>query len=75
MLNIALIFALRRSSSLPKTLKAWIHSLTVSDLGIGLVVQPLHITHMLMQIQQTDDKATSKDIDRALRLIGRSYQR
>ena len=72
MLNIALIFALRRSSSLPKTLKALIHSLTVSDLGIGLVVQPLHIAHMLMQIQQTDDKATSKDIDRALRLIGRT---
>ena len=72
MLNIALIFALRRSSSLPKTLKALIHSLTVSDLGIGLVAQPLHIAHMLMQIPQTDDKATSKDIDRALRLIGRT---
>ena len=72
MLNIALIFALRRSSSLPKTLKALIHSLTVSDLGIGLVAQPLYIAHMLMQIPQTDDKATSKDIDRALRLIGRT---
>ena len=72
MLNIVLIFALRRTSSLPKTLKALIHSLTVSDLGIGLVAQPLHIAHMLMQIPQTDDKATSKDIDRALRLIGRT---
>ena len=72
MLNIALIFALRRSSSLPKTLKALIHSLTVSDLGIGLVAQPLHIAHMLMQIPQNDDKATSKDIDRALRPIGRT---
>ena len=43
MLNIALIFALRRSSSLPKTLKALILSVAVSDPGIGLVVQPLYM--------------------------------
>ena len=72
MLNIVLIFALRRTSSLPKTLKALIHSLTVSDLGIGLVVQPLYIAHMIMQIQQTDDQETYNGIDRALRLIGRT---
>ena len=72
MLNIVLIFALRRTSSLPKTLKALILSLTVSDLGIGLAAQPLYIAHMLMQIQQTDDPETSKDIDRALHSIGRT---
>ena len=72
MLNIVLIFALRRTSSLPKTLKALILSVTVSDLGIGLVAQPLYIADMLMQIQQTDDQETYKDIDRALRLIGRT---
>jgi len=72
MLNIVLIFALRRTSSLPKTLKVLILSLTVSDLGIGLAAQPLHIAYMLMQIPQTDDQETSKDIDRALCLIGRT---
>ena len=72
MLNIVLIFALRRSSSLPKTLKALILSVAVSDLGIGLVVQPLYIARMIMQIQQTDDQETSKDIDRALHPIGRT---
>ena len=72
MSNIVLIFALRRSSSLPKTLKALILSVAVSDLGIGLVVQPLYIARMIMQIQQTDDQETSKDIDRALRPIGRT---
>ena len=72
MLNIVLIFALRRTSSLPKTLKALILSLAVSDLCIGLVAQPLYIAHMLMQIPQTDDQQTYKDIDRALRLIGRT---
>ena len=73
MLNIVLIFALRRTSSLPKTLKALILSLTVSDLGIGLVVQPLYIAHMIMQIQQTDHQETYNGIDRALRLIGRTF--
>ena len=72
MLNIALIFALRRSSSLPKTLKALILSVAVSDLGIGLVVQPLYIARMIMQMKQTDDQETSEDIDRALHLIGRT---
>ena len=72
MLNIVLIFALRRSSSLPKTLKALILSVAVSDLGIGLVVQPLYMARMLMQIQQTDDQETYNSINRALRLIGRT---
>ena len=38
MLNIVLIFALRRTSSLPKTLKALILSVAVSDLGMGILV-------------------------------------
>ena len=46
--------------------------MAVSDLGTGLVVQPLYIAHMLMQIPQTDDQETYKDIDRALRLTGRT---
>ena len=72
MLNIVLIFALRRTSSLPKTLKALILSVAVSDLGIGLVAQPLYIAGMIMQIQQTDDQETYKDIDRVLHPIGRT---
>ena len=72
MSNIVLIFALRRSTSLPKTLKALILSVAVSDLGIGLVVQPLYIARMIMQIQQTDDQETSKDIYTALHPIGRT---
>ena len=71
-LSIVLIFALRRSSSLPKTLRALILSVAVSDLGIGLVVQPLYIARMIMKIQQTDDQETYKDIDRALHPIGRT---
>ena len=72
MLNIVLIFALRRTSSLPKTLKALILSVAISDLGIGLAVQPLYIARMIMKIQQTDDQETYNGINRALRLIGRT---
>ena len=72
MSNIVLIFALRRTSSLPKTLKALILSVAISDLGIGLAVQPLYIARMIMKIQQTDDQETYKDIDRALYPIGRT---
>ena len=72
MSNIVLIFALRRTSSLPKTLKALILSVAISDLGIGLAVQPLYIARMIMKIQQTDDQETYNGINRALRLTGRT---
>ena len=40
MLNIITIHALRKTSSLPKPLKTLLMSLTVSDLSVGLLVQP-----------------------------------
>ena len=68
MLNIVLIVALRRTSSLPKTLKALILSVAVSDLGIGLVVQPLYIARLLMKIKNTNHhwNETYKDVDRTI---------
>ena len=68
MLNIVLIFALRRSSSLPKTLKALILSVAVSDIGVGLLVQPLYIARLLMEIKNTNHhwKETYKDVDRTI---------
>ena len=44
MLNIATIHALRKTPSLPMTLKALLLSLSASDLGVGLIVQPLYAT-------------------------------
>ncbi|CAH3108682.1 unnamed protein product [Porites lobata] len=41
-MNIITIQALRKTSSLPKTLKTLLLSLAVSDLGVGLLVQPLY---------------------------------
>ena len=42
MLNIVTIYAIRRTSSLSKTLKTLLLSLAFSDVGVGLFVQPLY---------------------------------
>ena len=69
MLNIVLIFALRRTSSLPKTLKALILSVAVSDLGVGLLVQPLYTARLLMKMKNTDNQKTYNEI---VKVIGRT---
>ena len=69
MLNIVLIFALRRTSSLPKTLKALILSVAVSDIGVGLLVQPLYTARLLMKMKNTDNQKTYNEI---VKVIGRT---
>ena len=51
MLNIITIHAIRKASSLPKPLKTLLLSLAVSDLGIGLLVQPLYIGVLVMMLE------------------------
>ena len=53
-LNIVTIYAIRRTSSLPKTLKTLLLSLAVSDVGVGLFGQPLYISLLVMWLQQND---------------------
>jgi len=48
MLNIITIHAIRKTLSLPKPLKTLLLSLAVSDLGVGLLVQPLYVTLFVM---------------------------
>ena len=62
MLNIVLIFALRRTSSLPKTLKVLILSVAVSDIGVGLLVQPLYTARLLMKMRTANNQETYNDI-------------
>ena len=69
MLNIVLIFALRRTPSLPKTLKALILSVAVSDLGMGLLVQPLYIARLLMKMKNTNNQEIYHEIARVIGLI------
>ena len=52
MLNIVTIHAVRKTSSLPKTLKTLLFSLAVSDVGVGLLVQPFYISLLVEWLQQ-----------------------
>ena len=52
MLNIVTIHAIRKTPSLPKTLKTLLLSLAVSDVGVGLLVQPLHISLLIKWSQE-----------------------
>ena len=54
MLNIVTIHAVRKTSSLPKPLKSLLLSLAVSDLGVGLLVQPLYITLLGKWLHKSD---------------------
>ena len=57
-LNIITMQALRKTSSLPKTLKTLLLSLAVSDLGVGLLVQPLYVAILVMKIKQNTNSDT-----------------
>ena len=52
MLNIVTIHAIKKTSSLPKTLKTLLLSLAVSDVGVGLLVQPFYTSLLFKWSQQ-----------------------
>ena len=52
MLNIVTLHAIRKTSSLPKTLKTLLVSLAVSDVGVGLLVHPFYIYLLVKLLQQ-----------------------
>ncbi|CAH3022698.1 unnamed protein product [Porites evermanni] len=52
LLNIVTIHVLRKTPSLPKTLKTLLFSLTISDLLVGLLVEPLHIVLLVKEMHQ-----------------------
>ena len=51
MLNIVTMHAIRKTSSIPKTLKIYLLSLAVSDVGVGLLVQPYYISLLIKHFQ------------------------
>jgi len=53
MLNIVTIHAIRKASSLQKTLRTLLLSLAVSDLGVGLFVQPFYNSLLVKWLKQT----------------------
>ena len=60
MINIVTIHALRKASFPDKPLKALLLSLTISDLGVGLLGQPLYIVEQAEKLRcSVPDNATS----------------
>jgi len=54
MLNVLTIYAIRKTSPLPKTLKTLLLSLAVSDVGVGLLVQPFYTSLLVKQLRQSN---------------------
>ena len=69
MLNILTIHAMRKTSSLPKPLKTLLLSLAVSDLGVGLLVQPLYIKMLAKKLQQNTEDNPSYSKRTAFNII------
>lgn len=51
-LNILTIHAIRKTLALPKPVKTVLFSLAVSDLGVGLIVQPFYSTLLVFWLQR-----------------------
>ena len=54
MLNIVAIYVIRKTSSLSKNLKTLLFSLAVSDLGVGLLAQPMFVAHLMDSKQNNE---------------------
>ena len=51
-LNIITIHAIRKTALLPKPLRTLLLSLAASDVGVGLLVQPLYISTLVSRLNQ-----------------------
>ena len=72
-LNIVTIHALRKTPSLPMTLKALLLSLSASDLGVGLIVQPLYIVRLVMIIGEKTQTQTYEIIEHMVLITGNLF--
>ena len=64
-LNIIIIHALRETSSLSKTFKTLLLSLAISDVGVGLVAQPLYVASHAMKIEQNTNNIAFHTVEKA----------
>ena len=59
MLNILTVYAVRKTSSLPRTLRTLLLSLAVSDIGVGFIVQPFYTSFLVKWLQLNDPKCSA----------------
>ena len=71
-LNIMTMQALRKTSSLPKTLKTLLLSLAVSDLGVGLLVQPVYVAMLVMEVKQNTNSTAYYTVTLARYIQGKT---
>ena len=62
MLNCLTIYALTKLSSLKRPLKTLLLSLAVSDLGVGLMVQPSYIAYLVMEMEHKTENNPAYNI-------------
>ena len=68
MLNILAIYTIRKTLSLPKSSKALLLSLAVSDLGVGLLAQPMYVVYIMDSQQNNAANDTNNVIYLAFRI-------
>ena len=73
-LNILTIQALRKTPSLAKTLKTLLLSMAVSDLGVGLFVQPLYVAILVMNVQQNTESIAYVTVYKAFLIQEKKYR-
>ena len=59
-LNIATIYAIRKTASMPKTLKTLLLSLAVSDVGVGSLVLPFYISLLVGWLRHNSSCSTNE---------------
>ena len=59
MLNSLTIYAVRKTTPLPKTLRTLLLSLAVSDIGVGFIVQPFYTSFLVKWLQLNDPKCST----------------
>ena len=62
MLNIVTIYAIRKTSSLPETSKTLLLSLAVSDVGVGLLIEPFYISLLVKGLQQSPSGCSTNKV-------------
>ena len=71
--NIVTILALRKPLTIPRAVKTLLMSLVVSDLGVGLLVQPLYVAYLVMMIKENTQTRTFEIMKNLYRDIGNFF--
>ncbi|XP_022795147.1 beta-1 adrenergic receptor-like [Stylophora pistillata] len=62
MLNIVTIYAIRKTSTMAKTLKTLLLSLACSDVAVGLFTQPLYSFHLIKWLQLDNPSCNTRQM-------------